>query len=406
MNLRRNLMRARQEWEDFQDKLELEELDAEDEAINAVEDEEAGLIPPASTTTVVPTSAPSRPPPGLPVPSVATVSAVHTTDIVDSTSDTDMDTDRASDLDSHLDTRVSCDLDISGSSATDTTEDTQAAPACAVCNGKHAAAECCTLRELGLSDRLGRVRALHLCFVCLRPGHMSRVCQADMRCEVSECQRRHATVLHGASWPSRARSDTSGAGHLHTRIVQAGAEQDSRAPPPSSPVVQSRGPDARGPEAVFSGPTIGSNTVQKVKVALPIVTGGKPLSTVAGRRGEPYAVRTCLGWLLHGVLGKAQSGETTNACLVVADSGSSELTARRTQEVEQGAKRTLRRNSAHQRRSSSSAGLERSSGWRGKRRRRKESGVPSSGIVSDSLLVRVTANGRRTVRECICTHHH
>ena len=78
------------------------------------------------------------------------------------------------------------------------------------------------LRELGLSDRIGRVRALHLCFVCLRPGHMSRVCQADMRCEVSECQRRHATVLHGASWPSRARSDTSGAGQLHTRIVQVG----------------------------------------------------------------------------------------------------------------------------------------------------------------------------------------
>ena len=107
---------------------------------------------------------------------------------------------------------VSCDLDISSSSATDTTEDTQAASACAVCNGKHAATECRTLRELGLSDRLGRVRALHLCFVCLRPGHVSRACEADMCCEVSECQRRHATVLHGASWPSRARSDTSGAG--------------------------------------------------------------------------------------------------------------------------------------------------------------------------------------------------
>ena len=36
-------------------------------------------------------------------------------------------------------------------------------------------------------------------------------------------------------------------------------------------MVQSRGPDARGPEAVFSGPTVGSNTMQNVKVALPIV---------------------------------------------------------------------------------------------------------------------------------------
>ena len=414
-------------------------------------------------------------------------------------------------LDSHVGYHCS-DLDIS--SATDTTEDTQAAPACAVCNGKHTATECCTLRELGLSDRLGKVRALHLCFVCLRPGHVSRACEADIRCEVSECQRRHATVLHGASWPSRARPDTPSAGQLHTRIVQAGAEQDSSAPPPSSPVVQSRGPDTRGPEAVFSGPTIGSNTVQKVKVALPIVavrievSGSSdhvdtyalldngsarsfctkelldalelegrresvvvstlagysyehaartadlkvsgvygssglllrnvhakdslpglmghigteadatrwphlnglslptaradqvalvigldnsaalaPLSTIFGSSSDPYAVRTCLGWSLHGVLGKAQHDETPNADLVAADSGSSELAVRLSQVVEQGKHRPASRNSAHQRRSSSSAGLERSSGRRSRRRRRKESGVPSSSIVPDSLPV-------------------
>ena len=107
-----------------------------DKAVEAVE---AGLISPASTSTAQSATAPSRPPPGLPVPPVATVSAVHTTDIVDSTSDTDMDTDRDSNsmdsdyttldttcaLDSHLDTTIISVLDIS--SATDTTEDTQVA---------------------------------------------------------------------------------------------------------------------------------------------------------------------------------------------------------------------------------------------------------------------------------------
>ena len=290
-------------------------------------------------------------------------------------------------------------------------------------------------------------------------------------------------------------------------------------------MVQSRGPDARGPEAVFSGPTIGSNTVQNVKVALPIVAvrikvsgcndrvdtyalldsgsvhsfctkelldalkiegrresvvvstlGGysyehaartadlqvsgmyrqgslllrnvhawdslpglmghvgtaadalrwphlsglslptaradqvalvigqdnaealAPLSTVAGCRGEPYAVRTRLGWSLHGVLCKAQSGETPNACLVVADSGNSELTARSTQEIERGTERTVCRNTAHQRRSSSSAGLKRSSGRRSRRRRKKESGAPSSDIVSNSLPVTTgqTSTGNKT----------
>ena len=301
--------------------------------------------------------------------------------------------------------------------------------------------------------------------------------------------------------------------------MQAGAEQDSSAPPPSTPVVQSRGPEARGPEArgpaaVFSGPTIGSNTVQKVKVELPIVavrievSGSSdhvdtytlldngsacsfctkelldalklegrresvvvstlarysyehaartadlkvsgvygssgllltnvhakdslpglmghigtaadatrwphlnglslptawadqvalvigldnsaalaPLSTIFGRSSDPYAVRTCLGWSLHGVLGKAQRDETPNADLVVADSGSSELAVRLSQVVEQGKQRPASRNSAHQRRSPSSAGLERSSRRRNRRRRRKESGVSNSGIVPDSLPV-------------------
>ena len=76
-------------------------------------------------------------------------------------STTTMDTTCAPD--SHLDTVVNSVLDISSSSVTDTTEDTQAALARALCNGKHTATECRTLHELGLSDRLGRVRALHLC---------------------------------------------------------------------------------------------------------------------------------------------------------------------------------------------------------------------------------------------------
>ena len=215
-----------------------------DKAVEAVE---AGLISPASTSTAQSATAPSRPPPSLPAPPVITISAVHTTDVVGSATDMDS-TDRDSTDSDSTTTDTTCSLDnvldncsdLDISSAMDTTEDTQAAPACAVCNGKHTATECCTLRELGLSDRLDRVRALHLCFVCLRPGHVSRACEADIRCEVSECQRRHATVLHGASWPSRASPDTPGAGQLHTRIVQVSAEQDSSAPPMSFPVVQSR----------------------------------------------------------------------------------------------------------------------------------------------------------------------
>ena len=42
-----------------------------------------------------------------------------------------------------------------------------------------------------------------------------------------------------------------------------------------------------------------------------------PLSTIFGRRGEPYAIRTCLGWSLHGVLGVATTWwDNSHACLV------------------------------------------------------------------------------------------
>ena len=220
---------------------------------------EAGLIPPASTTTVLTTSAPSRPPPGLPTPPVADISAVHTTDTVGSTTDKD-----SVDRDSVIFT--SSDLDIG---ATDNTKDIHKAPACAVCNGKHVATKCRTLRRLGPKDRIAKVRSLHLCFSCLKPGHGTYKCQEKVRCKVQGCQRYHATFLHGATWPSSTASTvTSGAGQSRTRIVQAGASQEVSTPPPSSPAVHSQGSEAQGQGVMCSGHVVES-AVQKV--ALPII---------------------------------------------------------------------------------------------------------------------------------------
>ena len=83
------LCRVQNEWELFELRAEIMMADTQEEAITAVEAEEAGLILPASATTASSTTAPSRPPPGLPVPPVATISAVHTTDTVGSTTDMD-----------------------------------------------------------------------------------------------------------------------------------------------------------------------------------------------------------------------------------------------------------------------------------------------------------------------------
>ena len=84
------------------------------------------------------------------------------------TADADMDNDR----DSQMDTSSEMDT-----SATDTTRDTRNAPACAVCKGNHAATKCHMLRKLRPSDRINKVRSLHLRFSCLKPGHGSYRCQ-------------------------------------------------------------------------------------------------------------------------------------------------------------------------------------------------------------------------------------
>ena len=211
-------------------------------------------------TTVLPSSAPSRPPPGLPTPPVADISAVHTTDTVGSTTDKD-----SVDRDSIMDT-TSSDLDIG---ATDNTKDIRKAPACAVCSGKHVATKCRTLRRLGPKDRIAKVRSLHLCFSCLKPGHGTYKCQEKVKCKVQGCQRYHATLLHGSTWPSSTTStETSGAGQSRTRIVQAGASQEVSTPPPSSPAVHSQGSEAQGQGVMCSGHVVES-AVQKV--ALPII---------------------------------------------------------------------------------------------------------------------------------------
>ena len=312
------LLDVKKELLDFEREEQIMILNTEVEAITAVEDEEAGLIPPASTTTVLPTSTPSRPPPGLPAPPVTTISAVHAMDTVGSI--TDMDgTDRIPDkaveaveaglissasttaaLSTAAPSRPPPDLPappVAAISAVHTTDtvgsttdmdsldrdsvmfassdmdigatDNTWALACAVCNGKHVATKCRTLCRLGPKDRIKKVRSLHLCFSCLKPGHDSYRFQERLRCKVQWCQRHHATLLHGSTWPSSTTSmDTSGAGQSHTRIVQAGASQDTGTPPPSSPAVHSQGSEAQGQGVMYSGHVVES-AVQKV--ALPIV---------------------------------------------------------------------------------------------------------------------------------------
>ena len=84
-------------------------------------------------------------------------------------------------------------------SVKDITKDNNALPACAVCNGRHAATKCRTLRRLALNDRMVKVRSLNLCFCCLKPGHVSSRCLEQ---DASATTLPFCTVLRGPLAPT------------------------------------------------------------------------------------------------------------------------------------------------------------------------------------------------------------
>ena len=142
---------------------------------------------------------------------------------------------------------------------------TQWSTGCPVCERGHEAIECGIIRRLNPTERMKRARDLKLCFSCLKPGHRTRRCRADMKCKVSGCQRRHATLLHN-SWAS----ETTGAGQQqHHGITQGSAAQVATSNNYS--VSQSQGPAHPQQSPPFNGHIDSSHFVQGRKVALPIV---------------------------------------------------------------------------------------------------------------------------------------
>ena len=127
-----------------------------------------------------------------------------------------------------------------------------------MCKGGHAATKCGTLRRMGLSDRIAKVRELRLCFSCLKPGHGSRKCPTKQICNVPGCERYHAAFLHGSTLDIINQPQRTG-------MAQA-SNQDT---PSGFPAGQSRGPVAA--QRPFTGHVGSSHFVQGRKVALPIV---------------------------------------------------------------------------------------------------------------------------------------
>lgn len=68
---------------------------------------------------------------------------------------------------------------------------------CRLCKQNHQLYQCKDFASLSPSDRRSKVRALHLCYNCLKPGHSVSVCRNQYSCKV--CHQRHNSLLHLAT---------------------------------------------------------------------------------------------------------------------------------------------------------------------------------------------------------------
>ena len=73
---------------------------------------------------------------------------------------------------------------------------TKTAIKCAYCEHRHELHACGQFRSLDIHGRTEFVKSKNLCFNCLRQGHFSSTCSSQGFCKVSECGKRHHSLIH------------------------------------------------------------------------------------------------------------------------------------------------------------------------------------------------------------------
>ncbi|GFT19641.1 uncharacterized protein NPIL_659161 [Nephila pilipes] len=64
---------------------------------------------------------------------------------------------------------------------------------CIFCERAHASQDCQKISILAYEDRKGQVMRKRCCLVCLKPGHMAKMCHSSVKCLI--CGRRHYALL-------------------------------------------------------------------------------------------------------------------------------------------------------------------------------------------------------------------
>ena len=67
---------------------------------------------------------------------------------------------------------------------------------CMLCHETHRLGDCATFVKLSVPERWSTCRRLGACFVCLGGSHRGAQCDSGLKCEATNCKRKHHTLLH------------------------------------------------------------------------------------------------------------------------------------------------------------------------------------------------------------------
>ena len=67
---------------------------------------------------------------------------------------------------------------------------------CWLCENKHKITSCDQFKAKSLSEKKRFVEQEKVCWNCLAKGHILKSCESEVRFRVSNCNKRHHTLLH------------------------------------------------------------------------------------------------------------------------------------------------------------------------------------------------------------------
>ena len=82
-------------------------------------------------------------------------------------------------------------------------------PVCGNCQGEHATKNCSKFLALKTSQRWEVVKRNRLCIRCLKKGHRINACYSKETCNISDCDKKHHSLLHTSNEDKEQKDETS-----------------------------------------------------------------------------------------------------------------------------------------------------------------------------------------------------